>query len=241
MRAGPRRASDTHDSGQAGLETLSEAVAKTKGQSLHVHRRLRHADHGSRLGQRRWAATSLTMKVTDAASGATIDPLDGIVLAQGVYVKLDLGVLAALVPGFDSSKWMHIDPSKAPGAARLGIKPGQDTFGPDAFLKGATEANVSPTEITGKLDISKAAPVGVPADRAGQALRRRPQRGVHRDPRCAGPGRQAADEDALGGRLPGGGPDHDLCGLGCPGQPGPAAPPAADTVEAPALIYGFLQ
>ena len=227
---------------KSGLETLSDAVAKTKGQPYSFT-----VAYGTLTSGKGWAsgdgsATSLNLKVTDAASGLTIDPLEGIVLAQGVYVKANLGVLAAVIPGFDPTKWMHIDPAKAPGAARLGIKPGQDTFGPESFLKGATEATVtSPTEITGKLDISKAAPVGVPADQLAKLSAE--ARNVAFTTTLDGQGRVTK----LVIKMPavGGYPASDLAltyaDWGVAASPAPAIPPAANTVEAPLLIYNFLQ
>lgn len=228
-------------SAKTGLEQLNDAVAKTKGQSYKFA-----VSYGTLTSGQGWASgdgatTSLTMKVMDAASGASVS-LEGVVLTSDVYVKANLGVLGALVPGFDPNKWMHIVPAKAPGAARLGIKPGQDTFGPESFTKGATEATVvSPTEITGKIDVSKTSPVGVPADQLA-AL-----------PATTKIVPFTATLDDQGRivklliKMPAVGsyPAADLAmtytDWGLAASPAPSAPPAAQTVEAPEMIYTFLR
>jgi hypothetical protein len=150
---------------KTGAQVLSEAVAKTKNQPYSFT--MAYGTFANATGRTNGtgSATTLSASVSDAASGVKIS-LQGIILASGatpaVYVRADLGVIGMLVPGFDPNKWMHIDPSKAPGAERLGIKPGVDTFGPAAYLGGVLTADVvSSTEIKGTLDVTKTTPLAV--------------------------------------------------------------------------------
>jgi hypothetical protein len=226
---------------KTGLEALNEALSKTKGQSYAFTVAYGTLTNGDGWASGDGATTQLSLKIVDAASGVTVG-LTGTVLTSDVYVKADLGVLGSLVPGFDPAKWMHIDPAKAPGAARVGIKPGQDTFGPETYLKGATEATAaSATEITGKLDITKAAPVGVPADQLANLSatekmvaftatlddQGRVSKLVLNMPKVGSYG--AADLVMT------------YSNWGVPASPAPTKPPAAQTVEAPELIYSFLR
>ena len=226
---------------KTGLELLNEAVAKTQGKSFAFTVAYGALTTGDGWSSGDGSSTSLKMKVVDSASGASIS-LEGVVLTNDVYAKADLGVLGALVPGFDPTKWMHIDPAQAPGAARLGIKPGQDTFGPGTFLKGATEATAaSPTEITGKLDITKASPVGVPADQlaALPADTRNVPFTVTLD--ASGQISKLVLKMPTVGAYPASDLTMTYANWGVPASPAPTKPPAAQTVEAPALIYTFLK
>lgn len=226
---------------KSGLETLSEAVAKTKGQSYAFGVAYGTLTNGNGWASGDGATTTLALKVVDAASGVTVG-LEGTVLTSDVYVKADLGVLGSVVPGFDPTKWMHIYPAKAPGAARLGIKPGQDTFGPETYLKGATEATVvSQTEITGKLDITKAAPVGVPADQLAKLSTT--DRIVAFTATLDDTGRisKLVLKMPPVGAYPAADFTMTYSNWGVPATPAPTTPPAAQTVEAPDLIYTFLR
>lgn len=148
---------------RSGVDVLNEAVAKTKGKSYQFDVAYGNAltSRGTATGDGR--ATIAKIMIGDAASGVVVNA-DVMVLADAAYAKLNLGALAGVVPGLPAAgTWVHIDPAKAPGAARVGIKPGQDIFGPQSFVGGVVSAtSTGPTGVTGTIDLAKAVPPGVP-------------------------------------------------------------------------------
>ncbi len=150
----------------SGIEVLNAAAAKTQGKSYQFVVAYGTALTGEGVSSGDGSATSLKVTIADAASGVVVKA-DAVVLTDTAYAKVDLGPMAGVVPGLPTADtWMHIDPAKAPGAARLGIKPGQDLFGPQTYIKGVTAATAtSATKVTGTVDLGRAVPAGVnPAD-----------------------------------------------------------------------------
>jgi hypothetical protein len=224
---------------------LSEAVAKTKNQPYAFT--IAYGTFANAKGNTdgTGSATTLSVSVSDATSGAKIS-LQGIILNSSevplaVFVRADLGLIGNLVPGYDPNKWMHIDPKQAPGAVRLGIKPGVDTFGPGAYLGGVLTADiVSATEIKGTLDVTKTTPIAVAPDQltalsadarkapftAALDAQGRVTKLLIKMPALAG---FAAADLTL-----------TYSDWGVAPNPAPVAPPAAQVIEAPQLIYEFL-
>jgi hypothetical protein len=147
---------------KSGLQVLQDAAAKTKGQSYQFALSYGTALTGQGVTSGDGKQSSLKITIADAASGLVIS-LDAVVLPDATYAKLNLGALAGALPGLPSpDTWIHIDPAKAPGAATLGIKPGEDSFGVDAYVKGVVSATaVSPTDVTGTIDLAKSTPPGI--------------------------------------------------------------------------------
>ena len=222
-----------------GLDALTAAAAKTNGQSYQfaVSYGTTLTAEGVATGD--GAATSVKVTFADPASGV-VAKIDGLVLKTAVYAKLDLGPAGTLV-GISPNTWIHIDPAKASGAGRLGIAPGQDIFGPDTYIKAAKTATVdNPTQISGTIDLAKTSLPGVattdiPAAADGSRVlpfiatlddQGRIVKIVVKVPPI-GTAVAAADLTS----------QYSDWGTKVDATP----PPAAQTVEAPALIYTFLQ
>jgi hypothetical protein len=219
-----------------GLAALTAAAAKTHGQSYQfaVSYGTMLTAEGVATGD--GAATSMKVTFADPASGV-VAKIDGLVLKNAVYAKLDLGPAAGTLVGISPNTWIHIDPAKAPGAGRLGIAPGQDIFGPDTYIKAVTSANVvSSTLITGKLDPTRTTlpglsatpiattggwPFGATLDDQGRITK------IVVSVPAMGTAVAAADLTS----------QYSNWETKVDATP----PPAAQTVEAPALIYTFLQ
>jgi hypothetical protein len=222
----------------SGTDVLNAAVAKTKGKSYHFNLTYGTALTGDGDSSGDGAATSMNITLADAVSGVTVK-VGALVLPSDAYAKVDLGPAAGAMIGISPDTWLHIDPAKAPGAARLGIKPGVDIFGPDTYVKGVATATVSsPTEVTGTLDLSKSAPPGVASTEAAKLDAS--QRVVPFTATLDDQGRISK----IVVKLPaiGVSPASDLTSTYS--NWGVAVdqnkPPADKTVEAPALLYTFL-
>jgi hypothetical protein len=153
-------------SAKPATQILSDAVAKTKGQSFTYT-----MTYGTQItgdGAQDVAAGNGSRNVTfaDPSSGLMIKA--NLVLVSGnVYAKLDLGAAAALIPGLAGlgQNYLSLDTKKmSPSGMSAGLVPTADTISPDAFLGGvATAETVSPTQIKGTTDLSKSAPKLIPA------------------------------------------------------------------------------
>jgi len=223
-------------------ETLTEAAGKTTGQSFKYT-----VDYGTTVkgdgaldstGQN--SESNMTVTVPDA--GVTLK-LNSLIVAGDIYVKIDLGPLTAAVPGLKDlgNKWMHIDKSKIGNAGLISqFTPSQESVGANSFVKGVVTAEkVSDTEIKGTLDLTKSAP------------------GVLQKDQIAAFGEEAkkvpftATLDAQGrisklvlnmpkaGTLPAADLTTTYTDYGATVTI--AKPAAAEVVEAPDLIYTFLQ
>ena len=142
-------------------EVLTEAAAKTKGQSFKYT-----LTYGTQLtgdGARDASGANALRNITftDAASGMVIKA-NVLVTADTLYVKVDLGPLTASIPGMAglAGKWMTVDRTKI-GTSGLAasLVPGGDSLTAESFIKGVVSAEkVSDTEIKGTIDLGKSAP-----------------------------------------------------------------------------------
>jgi hypothetical protein len=149
---------------QTGTQLLSDAAAKTKGQSYTYTLAYGTLLTGRGVSSGDGKTGSVNMTVSDQASGVTIK-VDALLVGADMYLKMDFGSLGAGIPGLGElgDKWMRVDAAKVP-AGGIGLKPGADTVAPDSIVKGVASAErVSDTEITGTIDLAKSAPPGVAA------------------------------------------------------------------------------
>ncbi len=224
---------------RSGLDVLTDAVAKTKGQSYQFAVVYGTTLSGSGMTSGDGAATSLNVTITDPGSGINIK-LTALVLKTAAYAKIDLGQAAGAVVGINPNTWVHIDPKKAPGAARLGISPGQDIFGPQTYVKAVDTATVdSPTQVSGNLDLAKTALPGlaltqIPAGADGKKT-------VSFTATLDDQGRisKITVNVPAAGTLPAADLTSTYSNWGV--AVNVTAPPASQTVEAPPIVYTFLQ
>jgi hypothetical protein len=227
---------------KTGMQALAEAAAKTKDQSFRFT-----LGYGTLLtadGSQDAAAgnASVNMNVDEPTSGLKLK-INALILGPDTFLKMDFGALGAAIPGLADvgDRWMHVDTSKLAGSSMsLGLKPGSDSVGIDNYLKGVVAADqVSATEIKGTLDLSKSAPPGTTAEDLG-ALG------------AAGknvPFTATLDSQGRVSKIVvtmpkvGTSPASDLTttysDYGVPVEL--ARPAPADVVEAPAMIYQFIQ
>jgi hypothetical protein len=156
--AGSPAASATPPSGSA---VLAAAAAKTRGQSYQFVVAYGTTLTGEGVTTGTGSATSMKVTIADPGSGVIVK-IDALVLKDAAYARIDLGQAAGAMVGISPTTWVHIDPAKAPGAARLGIAPGKDIFGPDTYVKAVETANADgSTQVSGTLDLSKTALPGL--------------------------------------------------------------------------------
>ncbi|MGE5829445.1 MAG: hypothetical protein ACM30G_13965 [Micromonosporaceae bacterium] len=160
----------TSAGGKTGLQALSEAAAKTKDQSFKftlTYGALLTAD-----GTQDAAAgnASVNMNVDQPTSGIKLK-INALILGPDTYLKMDFGALGAAIPGLTDvgDRWMHVDTPKLAGSAMsLGLKTGSDSVGVDNYIRGVVTAEqVSATEIKGTLDLTKSAPPGTTGENLG--------------------------------------------------------------------------
>jgi hypothetical protein len=151
---------------KAATQILTDAVAKTKGQSFTYT--LAYGAQVTADGAQDVAASNGSRNVTftDPASGLVLKA--NLVLVGGaLFAKVDLGAAAALVPGLAGvgQKYLSLDMKKiSTSGLTSGLLPTADTITPDAYLGGVVTAeSVSPTQVKGTTDLSKSAPKLIPA------------------------------------------------------------------------------
>jgi hypothetical protein len=224
---------------QTGVAVLNAAAAKTRGQSYQFATSYGTTLTGQGVSSGDGAATSMMVTFSDASSGVVVK-VNALVLKDAAYAKLDLGAAAGALIGISPTTWVHIDPAKAPGAARLGIAPGKDIFGPDTYLKAVTTANVdSPTQVSGTMDLSKTTLPGLALTALGSASA---PPAVPFTVTLDSQGRIAkivVNIPAVGTAVPAADLTTTYSNWGATVDATP--PPASQTVEAPALVYTFLQ
>jgi hypothetical protein len=225
-------------SSQSGIAALNAAAAKTRGQSYQFDAAYGNTLTGQGVSSGDGSATSMMVTFADATSGVVVK-VNALVLKDAAYAKLDLGAAAGALIGISPTTWVHIDPAKAPGAARLGIAPGKDIFGPDTYIKAVTTANVdSPTQISGTIDLSKTTLPGLALTAAGGFSAPAVPFTVTLDSQ----GRVAKIDvkvPAVGTAVPAADLTTTYSNWGATVDATP--PPADQTIEAPALVYTFLQ
>ena len=149
---------------QTATQILTDAAAKTKGQSYKfnlAYGTLLSGD-GTRAGD--GGSGTVNMTISDQASGVTIK-VGALLIGPDMYVKMDFGSLGSGIPGLGQlgDKWMRVDAAKV-STASLGLKSGADTSIADSVVKGVVSAErISATEISGTVDLTKTGPPGVSA------------------------------------------------------------------------------
>jgi len=148
---------------KSAQQILTDAAAKTKGQSFKFTLSYGTLLTGDGAQDGSGSNASVNMTVAEPTSGITIK-VNALVLASDMYMKMDFGALGSAIPGLGDigDKWMHLDATKVSGSAlSLGLKPGEDSLGAENYIKGVVTAEkVSDTEIKGTLDLTKSAPPG---------------------------------------------------------------------------------
>jgi len=146
---------------KTATELLNDAVTKANGQSFKYGLVYGDALKGDGALDPAGPSSQSSVTLTVPSAGVTAK-VDALIVGGDIYLKLDLGALTAAIPGLQNvgDKWMHVDKSKIGNsglAARL--TPSQDSIGAGSFVKGVVSAEkVSDTEIKGTLDLTKSAP-----------------------------------------------------------------------------------
>jgi hypothetical protein len=147
---------------KSATEILTDAANKTKGQSFKFTLAYGTIMTGDGVQDGSGANANINMTLAEPTSGLNIK-IGALVIGSDMYMKMDFGALGAAIPGLAEvgDKWMHIDSTKAGAGLNLGIKAGEDTIGAESYIKGVVSAEkVSDTEIKGTMDLTKSAPVG---------------------------------------------------------------------------------
>jgi hypothetical protein len=151
---------------KTATEILNDAAAKTNGQSFKYT--VTYGDMLSGDGSRDAAGANTQRNVTvkTGTNGLTI-VAKVLHVGDKVYVKLDLGAFGSFVPGLGGvgDRWLLINTAKLnANGLSASLIPNADSSTIDAYIKGVVTAEtVSATEIKGTVDISKSAPVALPA------------------------------------------------------------------------------
>jgi hypothetical protein len=147
--------------GKTATELLSDAANKTKGQSFKYT--VSYGDtikgDGALDAASKDSQSNMTVTVPDAGITLKINTL---VNGGDIFVRLDLGPLTATIPGLKDigTKWLHIDKSKVGNAGLISqFTPSEDSVGASSFVEGVVSAEkVSDTEFKGTIDLTKSAP-----------------------------------------------------------------------------------
>jgi hypothetical protein len=147
------------------MEILNDAATKTRGQSFRYT--VTYGDMLSGNGARdaTGASTQRDVTVKTGTNGLTI-VAKVLHINDNVYAKLDLGPFGALLGlGGLGDRWLQVDLAKLnPNGLAASLIPNADSSTIDSYIKGVVSAEtVSATEIKGTVDISKSAPVALPA------------------------------------------------------------------------------
>jgi hypothetical protein len=153
-------------SARPATQILSDAVAKTKGQSFTYT-----MTYGAQVtgdGAQDVAAGNGSRNVTFADPSSGLMVKANLILVGGsLYAKLDLGAAAAVIPGLAGlgQNYLILDPKKLNSSGMaVGLVPTADTITPDTYLGGVVTAeSVSATQVKGTTDLSKSAPKLIPA------------------------------------------------------------------------------
>ncbi len=154
---------------KSATETLNDAATLTQSQPFKYTVKYGAVFSGDGAQDPSAKKTTTNVSISDAKSGLSIK-LSGLMVGDDTYIKMDLGALAAGIPGIAGlgDKWLHIDAKKAPLLAAVGVKSDQ-SLGIDAYIKGIVSAEkTGDTTITGKIDLSKSTPPSVQADEIGK-------------------------------------------------------------------------
>jgi hypothetical protein len=227
---------------KSAADQLKEAAAKTKGQTFKYTVAYGDTIKGDGALDSTGKSSESNMTVSVADAGLTVK-INTLIVDGDIFLRLDLGPLTATIPGLKDlgTKWMHVDKAKIGNSGLVAqFTPSEESVGASAFVAGVVSAEkVSDTEYKGTIDLTKSAP------------------GVLQDDQISGYG-DAAKAIPFTATLDSQGriiklvltmpktatlPAADLTstytdfGVALP----IAKPAASDVVEAPDLIYTFLQ
>jgi hypothetical protein len=146
---------------KTATDTLNEAITKTNGQSYKYTVGFGDTVKGDGTLDSTGQNSQATTTVTVADAGVTVK-INSLIVGGDIYVKLDLGPLTAAIPGLQGvgNKWLHIDKTKIGNDGLLSqYSPSEGSIGASSFVKGVVTAEkVSDTEIKGTIDLTKSAP-----------------------------------------------------------------------------------
>src|SRR5688572_22385336 len=146
---------------KTATDTLNEAVAKTTGQSFKYTVSYGDTVKGEGTLDSTAQSSQADTTVTIPDAGVTVQ-LDSLIVGGDIFTKLDLGPLAAAIPGLQGvgSKWLHIDKTKIGNSGLITqYTPSEASIGAGSIVKGVVTAEkVSDTEIKGTIDLTKSAP-----------------------------------------------------------------------------------
>ena len=158
--------SNDQSTAKPATQVLSEAAEKTKGQSFKytlVYGEILTGD-GSRDDKGN-ATRNITIKT--GANGLTIAAKLMNIVGDRVFAKLDLGPFGSAIPGLGNigDRWLVVNTAKLnPQGLSAALIPTGDSSTVDSYVKGVVSAEiVSATEIKGTVDLTKSAPIALPA------------------------------------------------------------------------------
>jgi len=162
--ATPPPAAPTTPPAPTAIEILHAAAAATAGQSFRYE-----VTYGQLLtgqGARDASGQRAERDVTVSSAGLVIKANIRRV-ENTVYARLDLGLLGPLIPGLADvgDGWLLVDPGRLnPDGLSASLVPGPDSSTVESYVAGVVTAEVvSATEIRGTVDITRSAPVALPA------------------------------------------------------------------------------
>jgi hypothetical protein len=149
------------------MQVLTEAAAKTKGQSFKYTLAYGEILTGSGTRDDKGNATR-DVTVKTGANGLSIAAKIMNIVGDRIFAKLDLGAFGAAVPGLGNvgNRWLVIQGAKLnANSLSASLVPTPDSSTVDSFVKGVVTAeSVSATEVKGTVDLAKGAtPIALPA------------------------------------------------------------------------------
>ena len=151
---------------KSAIDVLNDAAAKTNGQSFKYAVTYGDMLTGDGARDATGANTQRNVTVKTGTTGLTI-VAKVLHVSDKVYVKLDLGAFGSFVPGLGGvgDRWLLIDTAKLNASGlSASLVPNADSSTIDAYIKGVVTAEtVSATEIKGTVDLTKSAPIALPA------------------------------------------------------------------------------
>jgi hypothetical protein len=154
-------ASPTTPAAKTATELLNDSVAKSHGQSFKYDLVYGELVQGNGSLDPAGPSSQSAVTLTVPAAGVTIK-VDATIVGGDIFIKMDLGPLTNSIPGLQGigDKWMHIDKTKIGNSGLASrLTPSEDSIGANSFVKGVVTAEkVSDTEIKGTMDLTKSAP-----------------------------------------------------------------------------------
>lgn len=219
------------------LDALAAAAAKTSGQSFKFTIKYGSVLSGSGVQDGTGKNARLDLDITNSGTGVTLKT-NVLLVGADAYLKVDFGLLGTSVPGLDQvgDRWMRLNSTKLGGAGALGLSPGKDILSGAALIRGVTTVErVSDTEFKGTIDLSKSV---LPFTASGSKTSSKTvpfTAGIDDAGRLVKLAIALPTTETLGG----GALETGYSDFGVATEV--AKPAKADTVEAPAMLYQFLQ